>query len=376
METKKTNEVPVERVTSLTAKIEEAIANPVVNNSFTTEKAIDPVHDIVVAPVQELSVDDVREQVNKIQILMKSVMRPDEHYGIIPGTAKPTLYKAGAEKLCFTFRLVPEFEIKRNDMPNGHREYEIKCTLRNAVTGAVMGQGVGSCSTIEKKYRYRNESDFEVTDLPIPHDSKDRKTEYRKQGFGIKKVDGVWVWVKYKSDKAIENPDIADTYNTVLKIGKKRAHVDATISTCAASDIFTQDIEDNLPEIHAPMRNVTPRTEESPQSHPDEASQESLSGSTERTSTLLDPTVICPWIKSAMYGKRWDSISTDGLIETKEFVENKYKGKAQKEILLAIKKILIDRDKENVPLPLDDKLDEYDPKVDRFVNDPKPGNLI
>jgi hypothetical protein len=42
----------------------------------------------------------------------------------------------------------------------------------------------------------------------------------------------------------IENPDIADTYNTVLKMAKKRAYVDATITAAAASDMFTQDMED------------------------------------------------------------------------------------------------------------------------------------
>ncbi len=41
-----------------------------------------------------------------------------------------------------------------------------------------------------------------------------------------------------------ENPDIADTYNTVLKMAKKRAFVDASLTATAASDIFTQDVED------------------------------------------------------------------------------------------------------------------------------------
>src|SRR5690606_22905756 len=39
----------------------------------------------------------------------------------------------------------------------------------------------------------------------------------------------------------------ADVANTILKMAKKRAQVDAVITATAASDIFTQDIED-LPE--------------------------------------------------------------------------------------------------------------------------------
>lgn len=152
---------------------------------------------------QELTVKDVVRQVEKIQELMRSVMRDGEHYGIIPGTEKPTLYKAGAEKLCFLFRLAPEFVVEQKDLSNLHREYKVVCTLRNMQTGNVVGTGVGLCLTMERKYRYR-------------------------------KVNG----------KQIDNPDIADQYNTVLKMAKKRALIDATITACAASDIFTQDLED------------------------------------------------------------------------------------------------------------------------------------
>jgi hypothetical protein len=211
---------------------------------------------------EERSVAEVSQQVLKIQELMGAVMKKDEHYGIIPGTGKkPSLLKPGAEKLCFVFRLAPEFEVSRDDLPNGHREYRIVCRLRSMSSGTIVGEGVGSCSTMESKYRYRNSSDYEITGEPIPPDSKERKAEYRKQGYGMKQVDGQWVWVRYKSEGKVENTDIADVYNTVLKMAKKRAHVDATITACAASDIFTQDVED-LPRASEPEeeepRNVTP----------------------------------------------------------------------------------------------------------------------
>ena len=151
---------------------------------------------------------EVREQVNQIQYLMKEVLKQGEHYGTVPGCgSKPTLLQPGAEKIAYMFHLVPTYEIKRYDMPGGHREYEIKCTLASRDTGAVVGEGMGTCSTMESKYRYRNK------------------------------------WVRGQKVKE-ENPDIADTWNTVLKIAKKRSFVDATKSTTAASDIFTQDIED------------------------------------------------------------------------------------------------------------------------------------
>lgn len=191
----------------------------------------------------ELSIDDLVSHVEKIQDIMKSVMVQDVHYGKIPGVEKKILYKAGAEKLGFTFRLIPEFEIARNDLDNGHREYEIICTLKNMITGVLVGQGVGNCSTMESKYRYRN--DYIDTGRAVPKAYwKDRDSSLLGgKNFVTKKVDGQWM-IFEKSGK-IENPDIADTYNTVLKLAKKRAHVDSIITACAVSDLVTQDLNEN-----------------------------------------------------------------------------------------------------------------------------------
>ena len=187
----------------------------------------------------------VKAQVQLIQEVMRDVMKKDEHYGVIPGCGdKPTLLQPGAEKLALTFRLAPTYEITKEDLGGGHREYVVKCIITSSESGAVVGSGVGSCSTMESKYRYRNVADFEITGDPIPKDAKDKKKEYRRAGFGMKKVDNVWEWVRYTDAAKSENPDIADTWNTVLKMAKKRALVDGMKSTTAASDIFTQDIED------------------------------------------------------------------------------------------------------------------------------------
>ena len=157
---------------------------------------------------EAFGIEEVKQQVQLIQQLMHGIMQKDEHYGVIPGTrGKPTLLKAGAEKLSHTFRLVPEYVIETINMDGGHREYIVRCRLLHAPTGRFQGEGVGSCSTMEKKYRYRSE------------------------------------WANGKKSQ-VENPDIADTYNTVLKMAKKRSHVDAILTATAASDIFTQDLED------------------------------------------------------------------------------------------------------------------------------------
>ena len=189
--------------------------------------------------VQVFSPDDVISQITLIQDIMKSVMRENEHYGKIPGTQKPTLLKPGAEKLGLTFRLAPYFEgwDKPIVYDNGHVKYVINCTLKHIQTGQIWGQGVGSCSSMESKYRYRW---VDTNEKPTKEFADDLKAK------------GVGRWRKYNDDwiwqKRTENPDIADVDNTILKMAKKRAHVDAMLNATAASDIFTQDIED-IPHI-------------------------------------------------------------------------------------------------------------------------------
>lgn len=219
----------------------------------------------------ELSVEDVRSQVEKIQQLMHSLMKPDEHYGVIPGTNKPSLLKAGAEKLGFMFRLVPEFEVERHDLPGCHREYEVRCVLRHMVTGAVVGHGVGNCSTMESKYRWRKLfSEQAVGPVPKQYWSIERDNHAGRQAalveaygpgkYRTKKTDGQWKVFRIEGeDERVENPDIADTYNTVLKMAKKRAHVDAMITATAASDIFTQDIEDLTDSVKPSEQEVPPK---------------------------------------------------------------------------------------------------------------------
>lgn len=190
-------------------------------------------------------VEQIKRQTDQVKALMASCMSDGMHYGKIPGCGdKPTLLQPGAQKLTMMFGLADTYEIGREDLPNGHREYTVKCLLVSKAAGLVQGSGVGLCSTMEKKYRYRNVSDFEITDQPIPQDARERKQAYRKQGFGMKKVDGLWCWVKYMDSAQQENPDIADTYNTVLKMACKRALVAAVLNTLAVSDLFTQDVDD------------------------------------------------------------------------------------------------------------------------------------
>ncbi len=63
-----------------------------------------------------------------------------------------------------------------------------------------------------------------------------------------------------RAGEKVENDNPADVYNTALKIATKRAFVHAVLNTTAASDMFTQDIEDLPVEVvtHAPSPAARP----------------------------------------------------------------------------------------------------------------------
>jgi hypothetical protein len=204
----------------------------------------------------------MQQNIQTVKSMMASILKDGEHYGKIPGTDRPALLKPGAEKLLFVFRLGARYQTVVMELGNGHREYRTDCTIFDLGNQKELGTASGSCSTMESKYRYRNVADFELTGLPIPQDSKERKAEYRKQGFGMKKVDSVWEWVRFKDSARTENPDIADVYNTVLKMSQKRALIATTLNVLAVSDMFTQDIDEDPNMINTPHGKVNKETGE------------------------------------------------------------------------------------------------------------------
>jgi hypothetical protein len=197
-----------------------------------------------------MGVEQLKRRAELIEGLMTNVMRKGQHYGVIPGCGdKPTLLKPGAEKLCSTFRLAPTLNVSRTDLVGGHREYEVIATLTHTPTGQVIGQGVGACSTMESKYRYRQAKPVCPS---CGSETLFRSKEERGGGWFCWQKKGGCGRQFEKGDASIENQDIgkveyedpADYYNTILKMAKKRALVDAALTATAASDIFTQDIED------------------------------------------------------------------------------------------------------------------------------------
>ena len=227
-----------------------------------------------------MAVADIIAQVKLIQDVMAKVMQEGVHYGLVPGCGdRKTLLQPGAQKLTMTFRLAPEYQIQETNHERGHKEYRVICTLKSIQSGNFVGQGVGCCSTLEGKYRWRGGS------RKCPECHKETiikgKAEYgggwlcfaKKGGCGAKWDDNDPVIVNQSVEKQ-EHDSPADFYNTVLKMAKKRAFVDATITATASSDFLTQDIgdDDGTPANDQPpktpqdaSRPATPRTAAKPQ---------------------------------------------------------------------------------------------------------------
>lgn len=165
-------------------------------------------------------------KINQFQIVVQQTLKKGHDYGEVGGVTKPTLLKPGAEKILMLMGLSSEYDIieKVEDYDKGIFAYTIKCTL--CKNGQKITEGVGSCNSKEDKYRWRW---VKEDDLPIGTDKNTIKS----------KVDN-WGKTKYK----VENDDICSQANTILKMAKKRAQIDATLTVASLSEIFTQDVED------------------------------------------------------------------------------------------------------------------------------------
>lgn len=197
----------------------------------------------------ELSVMEIVAQKDKIKQVMDAVMVRGVHYGIIPGVDKPSLFKPGAEAINVALRLAPHYESEKIWHEDGHLTVVVKCILKHIPTDLTISTGEGLCTTKEDRYAFRNAK------RTCPNCGQESiikgKAEYGGGWVCWKKEGGCGTNFK-DGDPAIEdqevgkipNPNIADLYNTVLKMADKRALIAAVLNGTAASDVFTQDVED------------------------------------------------------------------------------------------------------------------------------------
>lgn len=141
-----------------------------------------------------LTVEEAKLFDDEMNRFIDTVLIAGVDYGIIPSCKKPTLLKSGAEKILNYLGLIARTEISNRveDYNIGFFSYEAKVYLID-YNGVVKGEGIGITNTREGKYAKTN-------------------------GYAVQ--------------------------NTVLKMAKKRALVDAALNVGNLSARFTQDVED------------------------------------------------------------------------------------------------------------------------------------
>lgn len=172
-----------------------------------------------VAPIKAL----LEAQAETVEFIKKG-LHAGVDYGSLPGGDREVLFKAGAERLCSAFGVSAEYRITEQEIDHdrkivwtkrrkkwytedgrrrfnweeedgeslGFYRYVVAVTLTSRETGALLGTGIGVCSTMESKY-------------------VDRPRELE---------------------------------NTILKMAQKRAMVGAALNVFCLSDRFTQDMEE------------------------------------------------------------------------------------------------------------------------------------
>jgi predicted RNA-binding Zn-ribbon protein involved in translation (DUF1610 family) len=186
-------------------------------------------------------------------------------FGTIPGTEKtlpdgnkqanPTLYQPGAEKLPTLFGAIPKFtEVKRTeDWDRGLFDYEFRCEIVHQESQNVLCEGMGSCNSWEARYRWRNAK------RKCPECGKEQinRSKFPPRGGGEKgwychPSGGCGANFEYDDPQIVnqetgkvQNENFADVKNTILKMAKKRALVDASIVIARRYGFqFLQDVED------------------------------------------------------------------------------------------------------------------------------------
>lgn len=201
-----------------------------------------------------MNIEAARARRKAIVDFTKEIMIEGTDYGKIPGTDRNTLLKPGAEKLTTHFGLTPRFLLMKETLDwtgENHASepffyFQYKCQLFKG--DYLVGEGVGSCNSWEKKYRYR------MASRKCPTCNAEAvikgKAEYgggwicfwKKGGCGAKWDDGSAL-IETQEVGQVLNDNPQDLVNTCDKISQKRGLIAATLITVNASEFFTQDLE-------------------------------------------------------------------------------------------------------------------------------------
>jgi len=201
----------------------------------------------------------------QLREFFKVVMVEGEDYGVIPGTEKKSLWKPGAEKLCEFYRIIqrPHVTHRVEDWTKPFFHYEFSMDLLSRDTGQIVGTGVGSCNSMEARYRWRNGQ------RRCPECGQGSIFKSKREG------EGFYCWAKkggcgaqFDADDEgitsqefgrVENDDVHSLVNTILKMGKKRSLVDAVVSVTRSAGLLIEEGDDDDDDDEGRGRGGNPR---------------------------------------------------------------------------------------------------------------------
>lgn len=185
--------MPAENAQEVIETVEKAVPKNLMFDAEATEfkPETKPVRG---SSIRRLTMEEAKEADAEMERFIDEILISGVDYGIVPHTSKPTLLKPGAEKILNFLGLIARTEVvnRIEDTGAGYFAYECKVFVIDR-DGVVRGEGVGITNSKEGKYA-------------------------KTTGFAVQ--------------------------NTVLKMAKKRALVDAVLNVGAISGRFTQDVED------------------------------------------------------------------------------------------------------------------------------------
>jgi len=193
LESKMGNIEPMESAKSTIERAEVSVPHNLMFDAESTEFKPET-KPVTASGARGLTVEEAKSFDDEMNRFIDAVLIAGVDYGIIPNCKKPTLLKSGAEKILNYLGLIARTEITNRveDYNIGFFSYEAKVYLID-YNGVVKGEGIGITNTREGKYAKTN-------------------------GYAVQ--------------------------NTVLKMAKKRALVDAALNVGNLSARFTQDVED------------------------------------------------------------------------------------------------------------------------------------
>ena len=214
----------------------------------------------------DAQVDALRLGLVRLDTIINDVMVEGVDYGSIPGARdKKNLLMPGAEKAAFILRLAPTFSWQRT-IGDGLREppihYGVTYHLHlGSSDGPIVAEGVGSCSSWETKYRYRDGMrtcpDCEKAGTIMRSKFADKVTGLKgwycndKKGGCGASFAPVDARITAQETGRVDNPDPHDLDNTLFKMAKKRAMVDGVKTATAGSARLTQDMEEPAVRVAA-----------------------------------------------------------------------------------------------------------------------------